>query len=127
MRSERSLKHFKIVRSWFLLRFVRPYLPDSSLHYGCYAVSFFGHPTKPVPFEELASVEDERNWLEPGAVDSVASNVQWGWQTLQNDFKEEMSTGQIIANAIVTAVPVVEQVADMRDLAANGKLLILDK
>ncbi len=90
-------------------------------------MSFFGHPTKPVPFEELASVEDERNWLEPGAVDSVASNVQWGWQTLQNDFKEEMSTGQIIANAIVTAVPVVEQVADMRDLAANGKLLILDK
>jgi hypothetical protein len=38
-----------------------------------------------------------------------------------------MSTGQIIANAIVTAVPVVEQVADMRHLAANGKPLILDK
>lgn len=93
-------------------------------------VFFFDDPTEPVPFEEPAPVEDERNWLERAAesvASGVASGAQWSWQTLQGDFNEDMSTGQIITNAIVTAVPVVDQVADLRDLIANGKLLIWEK
>lgn len=93
-------------------------------------VFFFDDPTEPVPFEEPAPVEDERTWLERAAesvASGVASGAQWSWQTLQGDFNEDMSTGQIITNAIVTAVPVVDQVADLRDLIANGKLLIWEK
>ncbi|RCK52472.1 hypothetical protein TH25_05350 [Thalassospira profundimaris] len=93
-------------------------------------VFFFDDPTEPVPFEEPAPVEDERNWLERAAesvASSIASGAEWTWGTLQGDFNENMSTSQIITNAIVTAVPVVDQVADLRDLIANSKLLIRDK
>jgi len=103
---------------------------DLSDYDGEVEVFFFDDPTEPVPFEEPAPVEDERTWLERAAesvASGVASGAQWSWQTLQGDFNEDMSTGQIITNAIVTAVPVVDQVADLRDLIANGKLLIWEK
>ncbi|MEQ5778581.1 hypothetical protein J4E05_23900 [Thalassospira sp. NFXS8] len=93
-------------------------------------VFFFDDPTEPVPFEEPAPVEDERTWLEratESVASSIASGAQWSWETLQGDFNENMSTSQIITNAVVTAVPVVDQVADLRDLIANSKLLIRDK
>ncbi|MEO0443116.1 MAG: hypothetical protein AAFZ92_05160 [Pseudomonadota bacterium] len=56
---------------------------------------------------------------------SIAAN--WGWETLQGDFNETPTTGQIITNAIVTMIPVVDQIADVRDLVANIKLLVWDK
>ena len=96
-------------------------------------VFFFDDPTEPVPFKEPAPVVDERGWLE-WAADGVIAGwnatgeaISWTGDVLAGDFNEDMSTGQIITNAVVTAVPVVDQVADARDLVANGKLLIWDK
>lgn len=57
----------------------------------------------------------------------VTLATTWGWETLQGDFNENPSTGQIVTNAVVTMIPVVDQVADVRDIVANLKLLVWDK
>ena len=89
-------------------------------------VFFFDDPTEPVPYTEPAPVADERGWLERAA-DTVADSAKWSGGVLQGDFNEDMSTGQIITNAVMTAVPGIDQVADARDLIANGKALLWDK
>ena len=99
---------------------------DLGDHSSAVEVFVFDDPTEPVPFEEPQPVADERNWLR-SAADAVMSGAEWTWDVAQGDFNENMSTGQIITNAIVTAVPVVDQVADARDLIANGKALIWDR
>lgn len=55
------------------------------------------------------------------------SILEWVWGTIQGDFNENPSVGQLITNAIITAIPVVDQVADVRDLTANLKAMIWDK
>ena len=55
------------------------------------------------------------------------STLQWVWGLVQGDFNENPTVGQIICNAIITAIPLVDQVADARDLTANIKALAWDK
>ena len=100
---------------------------DLGAHSGPVEVFFFDDPTEPVPFEEPAPIADERAWYERAA-DAVMSvgealgdGAEWLGEVAMGDFNENMSTGQIITNAVITAVPVVDQVADARDLIANGK------
>lgn len=96
-------------------------------------IFFFDDPTEPVPFVEPAPVEDERGWLTwaadglMSAGRAVGDGTAWVGDVAIGDFNENMSTGQIITNALVTAVPVVDQVADARDLVANAKYLIWDR
>lgn len=93
-------------------------------------VFFFDDPTEPIPFQEPAPVKDERSWFERAAsavVEGAKDASNWTWGVIQGDFNEDMSVGQIITNAVVTAVPGVDQVADARDLVANSKALIWDK
>ncbi|QUJ76584.1 hypothetical protein KDD17_00450 [Sulfitobacter albidus] len=99
---------------------------DLGDHAGPVEVFVFDDPTEPVPYTEPAPVEDERGWF-ARAADAVMSGADWAWDVVQGDFNEDMTTGQIITNAIVTAVPGIDQVADLRDLVANGKALIWDK
>jgi hypothetical protein len=51
----------------------------------------------------------------------------WTWGMLQGDFNEDPTVGQIITNAVVTAIPVVDQVGDARDIAAGVKMLAWDQ
>ena len=99
---------------------------DLGDHSGPVEVFVFDDPTEPVPFEEPQPVSDERGWLSRAA-DSVMGAASWTGEVLAGDFNEDMSTGQIVTNAVVTAIPVVDQVADARDLIANGKALIWDR
>ena len=55
------------------------------------------------------------------------SILEWVWVAVQGDFNEDPTAGQIITNAVITAIPVVDQVADARDLAASVKALLWDK
>lgn len=96
-------------------------------------VFFFDDPTEPAPVPEPAPVEDERAWYEQAAdaviaaAAAVADGAEWVGEIAMGDFNDDMSTSQIVTNAIVTAIPGVDQVADVRDLVANGKYLIWDK
>jgi hypothetical protein len=44
---------------------------------------------------------------------------EWIWGALQGDFNAERSTGQIGFDMIVSLIPIVDTVCDVRDLCAN--------
>jgi hypothetical protein len=48
---------------------------------------------------------------------------EWFWQAVQGDFNENRSTGQIVVDAAISIVPLVDQICDVRDLIANCKKL----
>lgn len=58
---------------------------------------------------------------------ALADAKEWTWGVLQGDFNENPQLSQILANMIVTLIPGVDQVGDLRDLIANLKILIYDK
>jgi hypothetical protein len=54
-----------------------------------------------------------------GDYSGVSGKWQWLWETLQGDFNEEPTTGQIVTGAVISMIPVVDQIGDIRDLIAN--------
>jgi len=44
---------------------------------------------------------------------------EWIWGALQGDFNDERTTGQIGFDMVVSLIPVVDTVCDVRDLCAN--------
>ncbi len=50
----------------------------------------------------------------------------WFWEAIQGDFNEDRSTGQIVTDAGISMIPLVDQVCDARDLIANCKKLYAD-
>jgi len=92
----------------------------------------------PADVEQLVTSEpqphpEEQGWFDrmtmtlKGAWDTAKDAADWTWGSLQGDFNEDATIGQIATNAIITAIPVVDQVGDVRDITANIKLLVWDK
>jgi len=52
---------------------------------------------------------------------------EWFWQAVQGDFNDNRSTGQIVVDAAISMIPLVDQVCDVRDLIANCKKLHEDE
>ncbi|NAW59773.1 MULTISPECIES: PAAR-like domain-containing protein [unclassified Vibrio] len=50
--------------------------------------------------------------------------ASWIWGVALGDFNEDATVEQIIANTAITMIPVVDQVGDLRDLAANVMRLL---
>jgi hypothetical protein len=50
----------------------------------------------------------------------------WLWEAIEGDFNDERSTAQILFDAAVSMIPLVDQLCDMRDLVANVKKLSRD-
>lgn len=55
-----------------------------------------------------------------------ATPRKWFWQAVQGDFNDNRSTGQIVAGAAISMIPLVDQICDIRDLIANCKKLRQD-
>lgn len=66
------------------------------------------------------------NWFDRMS-QGLQDGTDWTWELLQGDFNENPTVGQIITNAVLTMIPVVDQVADARDLVASIKQLAWDK
>lgn len=60
-----------------------------------------------------------------GWFDSTARRMEaggeWIWLTLQGDFNEHPTTGQVVAGTLISVIPLVDQLCDMRDLIANSR------
>lgn len=56
-----------------------------------------------------------------------AAAGEWTWGAVQGDFNEDPTLGQVVVGSVITMVPIVDQVGDVRDIVANLKLLIYDK
>ena len=50
----------------------------------------------------------------------------WFFEAIQGDFNENRSTAQILTDAAISMIPVVDQICDLRDLVANSKKLSKD-
>lgn len=65
------------------------------------------------------------NWYDEMA-DKMQAAGEWLWGTLQGDFNEEQSAGQIVTGTVISMIPLVDQLCDVRDLIANCKKIQSD-
>ncbi|MCK6699773.1 hypothetical protein [Enterobacter bugandensis] len=45
----------------------------------------------------------------------------WVWETIQGDFNDNQTTGQVVTGTLISMIPLVDQICDIRDLVANSK------
>ncbi|MEC5321026.1 hypothetical protein VSX61_19155 [Brenneria populi subsp. brevivirga] len=57
-------------------------------------------------------------WFSRGKA-KVEAGGQWIWETLQGDFNENQTTGQVVTGTVISMIPLVDQICDVRDLIAN--------
>ena len=58
---------------------------------------------------------------------NIASQAgDWLWGALQGDFNKDPTTAQIVVGSIISMIPVIDQVMDVRDILANVMLLTDD-
>ena len=59
--------------------------------------------------------------------DNLANQAgDWLWGALQGDFNKDPTTAQIVVGSIISMIPVIDQVMDVRDILANVMLLTDD-
>lgn len=64
---------------------------------------------------------------EPEKAKEPSSNwFVWFWEAIEGDFNESRSTKQILVDAGISMIPLVDQICDIRDLIANCRKLIRD-
>lgn len=51
----------------------------------------------------------------------IEATGQWLWETLQGDFNDNQSTAQVVTGTVISMIPFVDQICDVRDLIANCK------
>ncbi|WP_049292717.1 hypothetical protein [Franconibacter helveticus] len=50
----------------------------------------------------------------------------WIWETIQGDFNDNQTTGQVVTGTLISMIPLVDQICDIRDLVANSKKIKKD-
>lgn len=51
---------------------------------------------------------------------TAADIAGWLWVVLQGDFAEDQSTAQIVTGTVISMIPFVDQICDVRDICANA-------
>jgi hypothetical protein len=59
-------------------------------------------------------------WIESGRK-NLAAGAEWIWEVLQGDFNDNASTAQVVTGTVISMIPFVDQICDVRDLVANCK------
>jgi uncharacterized Zn-binding protein involved in type VI secretion len=103
--------------------YAKPTLPASITDV---SYNFYNDPPT-IEYRIKPTSNPENKQVKPGWFERVGDSVEWVWGALQGDFNENPTTGQIALNTVITMIPVVDQVADVRDLVANLRALIWDK
>jgi hypothetical protein len=65
-------------------------------------------------------------WLESGEK-GLAGIAEWIWEVIQGDFHEEQSTAQVVTGTVISMIPFVDQICDVRDVVANCKKINEDR
>jgi hypothetical protein len=71
--------------------------------------------------EALAAAQAELETCTQAVKDTVAGAAQWSWAVIQGDFAEEQSTAQVVTGTVISMIPGVDQICDVRDIVANCK------
>lgn len=64
---------------------------------------------------------------EEGSVEPSSNPFVWFWEAVEGDFNENRSTSQIMVDAGISMIPLVDQLCDLRDLIANCRKLSRDQ
>lgn len=64
-------------------------------------------------------------WLDSRKEDLSAA-AEWIWIVLQGDFAEEQTVGQAATGMVISMIPLVDQLCDVRDVVANCKKINQD-
>lgn len=64
--------------------------------------------------KDQAKAKDDDEYVNPAV---------WFWEAIQGDFNENRSTKQLVLDAAISMIPLVDQLCDVRDLIANCKKL----
>lgn len=64
-------------------------------------------------------------WL-AGAREDLSAAAEWIWIVLQGDFVEEQTTAQTVTGTVISMIPFVDQICDVRDVVANCKKINQD-
>lgn len=59
-------------------------------------------------------------WVQSSRQD-LAAAADWIWIVIQGDFAEDQSAAQIATGTVISMVPFVDQLCDIRDVVANCK------
>lgn len=59
-------------------------------------------------------------WINSAKKDLTAC-AEWIWEVLQGDFNDNASTAQMITGTVISMIPFVDQLCDVRDVVANCK------
>lgn len=62
-----------------------------------------------------------------GAKRKIEAAGLWVWETIQGDFNENQTTGQVVTGTLISMIPLVDQICDIRDLVANCKKIKEDE
>lgn len=57
------------------------------------------------------------------AKEPTSNPFVWFWEAVEGDFNEDRSTAQVLVDAAISMIPLVDQLCDVRDLIANVKKL----
>jgi hypothetical protein len=60
------------------------------------------------------------------AAEKAKGMAEWIWVVLQGDFADEQSTAQVATSTIISMIPLVDQICDVRDIVANCKKINSD-
>lgn len=65
-------------------------------------------------------------WMQSSRQD-LAAAAEWIWIVIQGDFAEDQSSAQIVTGTVISMVPFVDQLCDIRDVVANCKKIREDE
>ena len=82
----------------------------------------------------MDEVENALAWFKSAPkswMDSAGQNLeglgQWIWEVIQGDFNDDQTTGQIVTGTVISMIPFVDQICDVRDLCANSNNIRKDE
>src|SRR4051812_15504018 len=56
----------------------------------------------------------------------LAATAEWIWEVLQGDFNDDATGAQVAVGTVISMIPFVDQLCDVRDIVANCKKINKD-
>ena len=77
-------------------------------------------PSKKELLNALASIAAPVNKVIKKGQETLEDIAEWLWVVIQGDFAEEQSTAQVVTGTVISMIPFVDQICDVRDICANS-------
>lgn len=84
-------------------------------------------PSKQDLLNAMAAIASPVNKAIKKGQETMADIADWLWVVIQGDFAEEQTTAQIVTGTVISMIPFVDQICDVRDICANAKKINEDQ